>query len=113
DVGTPDELSTSRQRLEDRLGHGGAHLAYPFGAFDERVRAMAADAGYRSACSTRRGLSAADDDALALHRVTVYGHDSLLDFACRLRTADGARELLRRWLQRSLARLRPRRGAPT
>lgn len=112
-VGCREELSTSRRLLEDRLGHDVTHLAYPFGAFDDRVRAMAADAGYRSACSTRRGLSAPDDDALALHRVTVYGHDSLLDFACRLRTADGARELLRRRLRRALARLRPTRAQAT
>lgn len=98
-----DELSASRRLLEDRLGHEVAHLAYPFGTFDEPVRRMAAEAGYRSACSTRRGLSSGDDDPLALHRVSIYGHDSLLDFACRLWTARGARELLRR---RPLAQLR-------
>lgn len=101
-----DELSVSRRLLEDCLGHEVVHLAYPFGAFDEHVRRMAADAGYRSACSTRPGLSAPDDDPLALHRVTVYGHDSLLDFACRLRTGRAARELLPVRLPRPLARLR-------
>jgi peptidoglycan/xylan/chitin deacetylase (PgdA/CDA1 family) len=103
-----DELSASRRLLQDRLGHDVVHLAYPFGAFDEPVRRMAADVGYRSACSTRPGLSAPDDDLLALHRVNVYGHDSLLDFACRLWTGRSARELLR--LPRPPARPRP---APT
>ena len=52
-----EELVASRRSLEDRLGHEITHLAYPFGAFDQAVRSMAADAGYRSACSTRGRLS--------------------------------------------------------
>ena len=91
-----EELRSSRHLLEDRLGHEVAHLAYPFGAFDASVRSVAADAGYRSACSTRPRLATADDDPLALPRVNVYGHDSLLDFACRVWTARSARDLLRR-----------------
>jgi peptidoglycan/xylan/chitin deacetylase (PgdA/CDA1 family) len=94
-----EELALSRRLLEDRLGHEVRHFAYPFGAFDETVRAMAEETGYRSACSTRPGLSAFDDDRLALHRIPVYGHDSLLDFVCRLRTARTVRELLRRSIQ--------------
>ena len=91
-----DELMTSRRVLEDRLGQQVADLAYPFGAFDASVRAIAAEAGYRSACTTRPGLASVDDDPLALPRVNVYGHDSLLDFACRLRSARSAGELMRR-----------------
>jgi peptidoglycan/xylan/chitin deacetylase (PgdA/CDA1 family) len=91
-----DELMKSRQVLEDRLGRHVAHLAYPFGAFDASVRAIAAESGYRSACTTRAGLASVDDDPLALPRVNVYGHDSLLDFACRVRSARSARELIRR-----------------
>jgi peptidoglycan/xylan/chitin deacetylase (PgdA/CDA1 family) len=91
-----EELVASRRLLEDKLGHEVAHLAYPFGAFNEAVRSIAADAGYRSACSTRPSLSHPEDDRLGLPRVTVYGHESLLDFACRVWTARSARELLAR-----------------
>ena len=90
-----DELVRSRRLLEDRLGRHVAHLAYPFGAFDASVRAIAAEAGYRSACTTRPSLASVDDDPLALPRVNVYGHDSLLDFACRVRSARSAGELIR------------------
>ena len=38
------------------------------------------------------GLSPADDDLLALHRVPILGQDSLADFICRLRTARTVRE---------------------
>jgi peptidoglycan/xylan/chitin deacetylase (PgdA/CDA1 family) len=79
------ELKQSRQILEDELGHEVRHLAYPYGSYNDNVRQLAAEAGYISACSTRKGLSGAEDDMLALHRVSIYGHDSLIDFALRLR----------------------------
>jgi peptidoglycan/xylan/chitin deacetylase (PgdA/CDA1 family) len=89
-----DELIGARQLLEDNLGHGVTHLAYPFGSFNDSVRAIAAETGYRSACSVQVGLSRADDDPLALHRVPICGQDSLLDFICRLRTARSVREYM-------------------
>ena len=88
------ELEDSRRILERELGREVRHLAYPFGSYDAGVRTLAQEAGYRTACSVRIGLSPPDDDLLALHRVPVSGHDSLLDFVCRLRTALGVREAL-------------------
>jgi peptidoglycan/xylan/chitin deacetylase (PgdA/CDA1 family) len=88
------ELVEARNRLENELGDPIVHLAYPYGSFDQTVRATAAEAGYVTASSTRAGLSAADDDLLALHRVTVYGHESLIDFASRLRSGTALRERL-------------------
>ena len=88
------ELVDARNRLENELGRAVIHLAYPYGSFDHDVRNAAAEAGYVTACSTLPGLSRADDDLLALHRVTVYGHDSLIDFASRLRSGKALRERL-------------------
>jgi peptidoglycan/xylan/chitin deacetylase (PgdA/CDA1 family) len=89
-----EELLGSRQLLEDNLGHAVTHLAYPFGSFNDSVRAIVAETGYRSACSVQIGLSPVDDDPLALRRVPICGQDSLLDFICRLRTARSLREYL-------------------
>jgi peptidoglycan/xylan/chitin deacetylase (PgdA/CDA1 family) len=80
------ELGSARARLERELGAPVRHLAYPFGNWNPRVRKLAREAGYATACSTRPGLSGTDDDLLALHRVTVYGHDSFADFRSRMRT---------------------------
>jgi peptidoglycan/xylan/chitin deacetylase (PgdA/CDA1 family) len=99
------ELDESRQILADGLGHEVTHLAYPFGSYDERVRAIAAEVGYRSACSVRIGLSKPDDDALALHRVPVSGREGLANFICRLRTGRRMSEVLRRRTRRSWARV--------
>jgi peptidoglycan/xylan/chitin deacetylase (PgdA/CDA1 family) len=103
------ELVDGRKRLEDELGRPVAHLAYPFGSYDRAVQAATAEAGYSTACSTRPGLSGSDDDLLALHRVSVYGHDSLPDFVSRVRTGAAVRERLGRVVE-ALARPFRRHG---
>jgi peptidoglycan/xylan/chitin deacetylase (PgdA/CDA1 family) len=80
------ELCESRDLLEQHLGHPVVHLAYPFGSYDERVRAIAQEVGYRSACTVRTGLSSAADPPLELRRVPISGQDSVPDFLCRVRT---------------------------
>jgi peptidoglycan/xylan/chitin deacetylase (PgdA/CDA1 family) len=105
------ELVESRTRLEDELGRPAVHLAYPFGSYDPGVQGIAAEAGYVTACSTRPGVSQVDDDLLALHRVTVYGHDTLFDFASRLRTGATLRDRLGQALGDVVHRFGRRRGS--
>jgi peptidoglycan/xylan/chitin deacetylase (PgdA/CDA1 family) len=100
------ELQTSRRLLEEHLDTEIRHLAYPFGAYDEKVRATAAQAGYRTACSVKIGLSKPDDDLLGLHRVPVTGQDSLSDFICRLVTAWPLKETLRGKSEAAFRRVR-------
>jgi peptidoglycan/xylan/chitin deacetylase (PgdA/CDA1 family) len=88
------ELVDARKYIEQELSRPARHLAYPFGSYDRSVQALAAEAGYLTACSTQPGLSPADDDLLALRRVSVYGHDSIFDFLSRLRTGSAVRENL-------------------
>lgn len=107
-----EELFRAREILEDRLGHAVRHLAYPFGSYDEQVRGLAQEAGYRSACSVRIGLSTAEDDPFALHRVPVLGTDSIADFIVRLRTARTAKEFARRVVLGARRRLIPPRRQP-
>jgi peptidoglycan/xylan/chitin deacetylase (PgdA/CDA1 family) len=95
DADCREELLGSRKLLEDKLGHEVRHLAYPYGSFNERVREIAAETGYRSACSVRIGFAHANDDNLALPRVPVNGRDSLPDFICRLHTTQTLGETLR------------------
>jgi peptidoglycan/xylan/chitin deacetylase (PgdA/CDA1 family) len=93
--GCREELCASREALEDGLGLAVEHLAYPYGDFDARVRTMAAEAGYRTACGVRAGLARPGDDLLSLPRVPVSGGDRLFDFACRLVRASRPIDLLR------------------
>jgi peptidoglycan/xylan/chitin deacetylase (PgdA/CDA1 family) len=101
------ELLESRLLLEDRLGLAVPHLAYPYGSYNESVRSQAAECGYETACSVHQGLSDANDDPLALHRVPVNGTETLLDFISRLYTTLPLRDAMRRTAAR---RLRPMRA---
>ncbi len=90
-----EELLASRRLLEDQLGEEVRHLAYPFGAYNEKVRAIAVESGYRTACSVRPGWSPPDDDLMALRRIHVEGEGSLTDFVHSLRRHRSPMELLR------------------
>ncbi|HEU4648135.1 MAG TPA: polysaccharide deacetylase family protein [Gemmatimonadales bacterium] len=100
------ELAESRRLAEQEVGQEVVHLAYPFGSYDAAVRQMAAEAGFRSACSVKLGRSPPDDDPLALRRIPVTGTDTLLDFVCRLRTAQSLRGLVYRKARGAWRRIR-------
>lgn len=99
------ELGDARRMLEDELGRAVEHLAYPHGAHNPTVRAAAAEAGYRSACTVDPGFVGDESDALALPRIFITGHDSLLDFVVRLRTTQAAGETVRRAARRAVNHL--------
>jgi peptidoglycan/xylan/chitin deacetylase (PgdA/CDA1 family) len=70
---TPDrlhrELTQSRSRLEDQLGHPVTSFCYPNGAYDRTVRDAVARAGYRLAVTSDDGLNDATIDPLAIRRI--------------------------------------------
>jgi peptidoglycan/xylan/chitin deacetylase (PgdA/CDA1 family) len=80
-----EELVGARYALEDGLGQMVQHLAYPFGCYDARVRDLAEEAGYRTACTTVPGRSGSED-LLQLRRVPVNGGESRMKFISRLLT---------------------------
>jgi peptidoglycan/xylan/chitin deacetylase (PgdA/CDA1 family) len=90
------ELAESRLQLEDASGMPVRHLAYPHGGHDTIVRRMALENGYETACGTEQGFVGPASDPYALPRIIVDGRDRLVDFACRLRTAERLRDLARR-----------------
>jgi peptidoglycan/xylan/chitin deacetylase (PgdA/CDA1 family) len=90
------ELEQSRAILRDRLGGDIVHLSYPHGSFNSDVRRMAADAGYRTACTVEHRLSSASDDLLVLPRVRPSGDESFRDFRLRVRLGKPLEELLPR-----------------
>lgn len=97
------ELSESRLRIEEALGHPCRFLAYPYGEEDERVRAAAEAAGYVAAFGLpgRRPL-----DRYSLPRVGLYPADDALRTAAKLIPAvrHGV-TALQRWLGRGQAGL--------
>jgi peptidoglycan/xylan/chitin deacetylase (PgdA/CDA1 family) len=90
------ELGDSRALLEELLGLPCPTLAYPFGAYDERVAAAAERAGYAAAVTLPNRLSAwprhpSASERLTLPRIGVYRADERLRF--RLKVAARVRAL--------------------
>jgi peptidoglycan/xylan/chitin deacetylase (PgdA/CDA1 family) len=69
------ELREPKTVLEDALGHGVTHLAYPHGYNSPAVRRASADAGYASAVAVRHALSSYRDESYRIARLILRrGH---------------------------------------
>ena len=79
-----DELAGSREDLEALLGEPVELLAYPYGAFDARVVAATAAAGYAGACTVESRLVRRGDDPLELPRLEMRGTEPLRSFLRKL-----------------------------
>ena len=79
------ELLDSRKFLEDALGRSVTLMSYPHGSADRRVGALAKDAGYVAAGTSRFGLNDAGRDPLFLCRNEVLAVDSVERFELKLR----------------------------
>jgi len=65
------EVRDSKRLLEDLLGRPVRGFAYPYGAWDARVREAVIDAGYEYAVSTRLGAIGPAMDRFAIPRINV------------------------------------------
>jgi hypothetical protein len=63
------EVTESRARVEQEIGHPCRAFCYPDGNTDERVRREVGRAGYACAVTVEHGFARRDADALALPRV--------------------------------------------
>jgi peptidoglycan/xylan/chitin deacetylase (PgdA/CDA1 family) len=77
-----DELRGSREACERALERPCLSLAYPYGDFDRRVVAAAADAGYEVAATLPAGVP--EPSPLAWPRIGVYHKDSLRRFRLKV-----------------------------
>lgn len=85
-----EELVSCRATLEDQCGTPVESLAYPFGAFDQRVVEAAGDAGYRLAVTCEPRAVSSTDDPLALPRIEV-ADEPIEPFIARVERALGVR----------------------
>ena len=66
-----EELAGAKARIEDGLGAPVETFAYPYGAYDQHVRALAA-AHFSLACATTLGFVGLHSDPFALERLDMY-----------------------------------------
>jgi len=105
---TYNELVQSKQTIEDNLGIECSNFAYPYGLFTEKTRELVQKAGFKTACSTRSGFNNASRDPLMLHRIEVYGNDSVWKLKQKIMFGTNDANLffpLKYYSQRLLARL--------
>jgi peptidoglycan/xylan/chitin deacetylase (PgdA/CDA1 family) len=82
------EIVDSKKIIEDTLGIAVKSFAYPYGRYSDKVVETVAKAGYEVACTTRSGWALASSNALTVHRLTVFGTDSLAVFKRNLQFRD-------------------------
>ncbi len=66
-----EEIVSSRKKLQDKLGISIESFCYPYGDYNESIARMVKEAGYTSACSTRRGNRHSPEERFFLKRVPV------------------------------------------
>ena len=69
--GISEEVIGAKARIEDVLGVPVDTFAYPCGAFDAQVRALAA-ANFSLACTTTLGFVSSDSDPFAVERLDMF-----------------------------------------
>jgi peptidoglycan/xylan/chitin deacetylase (PgdA/CDA1 family) len=66
-----EEIFASKKKLEDLFGIPIEHFCYPYGDWNEALRDLVVEAGYRTACTTEFGINTAATPPMGLHRITV------------------------------------------
>lgn len=78
------ELRDSRTLLSELLQNQVNSFAYPYGLYDETIRAYAETCGYKVAFTTRSGFGLVNADTLQVRRLAIMADDSLSRFARKL-----------------------------
>lgn len=100
-----EELHGSRQKLEEILEHEVKHLAYPFGDYNERVKMIARETGYDTACTTEKGTVTTTNDMFALPRWNMGMDETILSFLSKISSERSPIGILTRNLQLILRKL--------
>ncbi|MFN3787424.1 MAG: polysaccharide deacetylase family protein [Sulfurihydrogenibium azorense] len=74
------EIEDSKKILEDKLGVEIKTFCYPYGDYNERIKDLVADAGYKMAFTTQEGSYEESKDIYQIKRITVFGHYLLPQF---------------------------------
>ncbi|MEM8985782.1 MAG: polysaccharide deacetylase family protein [Pseudomonadota bacterium] len=85
-----EELSVPARLFKKRLGVNAHSFAYPYGAVNAEIAAMAEKAGYDTAVTVLRGANASYADPYLLKRRMVFGDHTMSDFQRFLKVEAGA-----------------------
>ncbi len=74
------EIEDSKKMLEDKLGIQINTFCYPYGDYNEKIKDMVINAGYKMAFTTQNGTFEESKDMYEIKRITVFGHWFLPQF---------------------------------
>ncbi len=69
------EIDGCREDIKRKTGAEALYFCYPTGAFNEKVKDVVRESGYKGACSTNRGNDRLNRDVFELNRVKVTNSD--------------------------------------
>lgn len=81
-----EQITKSKQELEQALGTEVRHFCYPYGWYRQEHQQMAQEAGYVTATTTHRGRVKAGDDPYTLKRIMVARATNPLQFFMKIAT---------------------------
>lgn len=70
-----EEVAGSKKAIEQKIGMPADYFCYPGGGFNEKAKALVAQAGYKGACTTNRGFADFNSDVYELKRIKVTNSD--------------------------------------
>jgi peptidoglycan/xylan/chitin deacetylase (PgdA/CDA1 family) len=70
-----DEIAGSKKMIEYNINTPVEYFSYPYGAFNENVKMIVKEAGYKGACTTNVGPKRLNEDVYAIKRIRVKNSD--------------------------------------
>lgn len=79
------ELTKSREIIEKKIGSSVKYVAYPEGYYNELIKRLVKEAGYRGGLTIRHGTANKDSDPYALERIPIFHTNATIrDFMRRI-----------------------------
>jgi len=76
-----EQIAGSKKAIEEKIGMPVDYFCYPGGGFNEKAKALVAQAGYKGACTTNRGFAQFNLDVYELKRIKVTNSDMTKPFS--------------------------------
>jgi len=69
------EIVSSKSAIEGQIGKEVKYFCYPTGGFNDRIKEIVRNAGYKGACATNRGFDKLNSDVYEINRIKVTDSD--------------------------------------
>jgi peptidoglycan/xylan/chitin deacetylase (PgdA/CDA1 family) len=79
-----NEISLSKEKVENIINKECKAFAYPYGKFNDKIVASIKKAGYTNATVVKRGLYELGDNTFTIKRIGILGSESFIDFLLKI-----------------------------